>query len=97
MWTYSGRPGVLRPRRGPPYGLGRLSHPRDAQVDRLKQQVDELKKRITARDEQLAEPTVFKALAISRLAAQHEEIERLGTQVTEGSSLRAVPKAGEGP
>jgi chromosome segregation ATPase len=76
---------------------GATVDPRDAQVDRLKRQVDELKKRIITRDEQLAELSEFKVLAISRLAAQHDEIERLRTQVAKGSSLRAVPTAREGP
>lgn len=41
--------------------------------------------------EQLAELTEFKVLAISWLAAQYDEIERLRTQVAENSSLRYVP------
>ena len=72
---------------------GEMVDPRDTQVDRLKQLVDELKSRIVTRDEQLVELREFKVLAISRLAAQHDEIERLRTQVAEGSSLRAIPKA----
>lgn len=70
---------------------GEIVDPRDAQVDRLKQQVAELKERVATRDEQLAELTEFKVLAISRLAAQYDEIERLRTQVAENSSLRSVP------
>ncbi|MCX4406149.1 MULTISPECIES: hypothetical protein [unclassified Streptomyces] len=72
---------------------GETADPRDAQVERLKQQVEGLKKRVAARDEQLAELTEFKTLAISRLAAQHDEIERLRTQIAEGSSLRVMPTA----
>ncbi|MCX5238984.1 hypothetical protein OG824_27670 [Streptomyces prunicolor] len=76
---------------------GATVDPRDAQVDRLKQQVDELKKRITARDEQLAELSEFRVVAISRLAAQHDEIERLRTQVAKRSSLYTVPSAPDHP
>ncbi|MDX2531559.1 hypothetical protein [Streptomyces scabiei] len=56
-----------------------------------------LKKRITARDEQLAELSEFRVLAVSRLAAQHDEIERLRTQVAKRSSLRTVPTAPDHP
>lgn len=71
---------------------GEIIDPRDAQVDRLKKQVVELKKRISIRDERLAELTEFRTLAISRLGAQHDEIERLRAQVAQTSPLRAVPK-----
>jgi hypothetical protein len=37
--------------------------------------------------------TEFKVLTISRLAAQHDEIERLRIQVAQDSPLRAVPTA----
>ncbi|MFH8636068.1 hypothetical protein [Streptomyces goshikiensis] len=62
----------------------------------LKRQADEPKKRITARDEQLADLTEFKALAISRLVAQHDEIERLRTQIAVVGNVRALPAAGLG-
>lgn len=75
---------------------GEIVDPRDAQVDRLKQQVDELRKRITTRDEQLAELTEFKALAISRLAAQYDEIERLREQATNGENVRRLPVSRNG-
>ncbi|MDO0938942.1 hypothetical protein QQY66_47210 [Streptomyces sp. DG2A-72] len=109
FYPKNNRDGTLRPgpyqhlaeeftrRLGELRAAGEIADSRDAQVDRLKQQVDELKKRIAARDEQLAELTEFKTMAISRLAAQHDEIERLRTQVAEGSSLRAVPKAHDSP
>jgi hypothetical protein len=71
---------------------GEIIDPRDAQVDRLKKQVDELKERISTRDERLAELTEFRTLAISRLAAQHDEVERLRAQVAESGTLRALPK-----
>jgi len=59
---------------------GEILDPRVAQIERLKKENAELRKRISARDEQLAELTEFKTLAISRLAAQHDEIERLRKQ-----------------
>jgi hypothetical protein len=51
--------------------------PRDAQMTRLKTENTRLKERLNDRDTALKELTVFKALAISRLAAQHQEIEQL--------------------
>ncbi|MEV4226990.1 hypothetical protein AB0J81_07760 [Streptomyces bobili] len=48
--------------------------PRIAQIVRLKAEVAELQKRVAKRDADLADLTKFKALAISRLAAQHDEI-----------------------
>ncbi|MGC4950017.1 hypothetical protein ACLQ2N_27935 [Streptomyces sp. DT224] len=39
--------------------------------------------------------TGFKQLAISRLAAQHEEIERLRRQITDGANVRALPAAAD--
>ncbi|GGZ92897.1 hypothetical protein [Streptomyces bluensis] len=70
---------------------GEIVDPRDAQIDRLKKQVAELKRRITARDEQLAELTEFKALAVSRLAAQHAEIEQLREAVASNARVRSLP------
>ena len=51
--------------------------PRIAQIERLKAKVAELKERLAQRDETVAELTTFKELAVSRLAAQHDEIVRL--------------------
>ncbi|MFF9483116.1 hypothetical protein [Streptomyces sp. NPDC014733] len=75
---------------------GEIVDPRDSQIDRLKKQVDELKERIATRDEQLAELTEFKTLAISRLAAQYDEIERLRTQIDAVGNVRILPAPGLG-
>ncbi|WP_367657966.1 hypothetical protein [Streptomyces sp. TG1A-8] len=48
---------------------GKIVDPRGAQIERLKTERAELKKRLTDRDASLAELTDFKQLAISRLAA----------------------------
>jgi hypothetical protein len=50
---------------------------RDAQITRMKAEIASLKKKLAERDAALDELTGFKTLAISRIAAQHEEIERL--------------------
>ncbi|GLV98558.1 hypothetical protein [Streptomyces lavendulae] len=75
---------------------GQLTDPRAAQIERLKAQVAELKERVARRDEALAELTGFKTLAISRLAAQHAEIERLRTQATAVGNVRSLPASRSG-
>lgn len=51
--------------------------PRDAQIDRLKQANAELRVRNAEQRRQLAEADAFRTQALSRIAAQHEEIRRL--------------------
>ncbi|MFD4233253.1 hypothetical protein [Streptomyces sp. NPDC058542] len=72
---------------------GEIVDPRIAQIERLKAQNAELKARIVTRDEQIAQLTEFRTLAISRLAAQHDEIERLRRQVTDIGVVRQLPGA----
>ncbi|MFD0622199.1 hypothetical protein ACFQ2K_05890 [Streptomyces sanglieri] len=52
--------------------------------------------RLAKRDEALAELTAFKAVAISRLTAQHEEIERLREQAATVGNVRRLPAARSG-
>ncbi|MFI1285902.1 hypothetical protein ACH4U5_34985 [Streptomyces sp. NPDC020858] len=75
---------------------GEIVDPRDAHVVRLKQQGAELKERFATRDERVAELTEFKVLAISRLAAQYDEIERLREQTTNGENVRRLPVSRNG-
>ncbi|MGW1844194.1 hypothetical protein [Streptomyces sp. NPDC001966] len=72
---------------------GEIVDPRIAQIERLKAQNAELKERIVTRDEQIAQLAEFRTLAISRLAAQHDEIERLRRQVTDSGIVRQLPAA----
>ncbi|MGW5123997.1 hypothetical protein ACWEQ7_08025 [Streptomyces sp. NPDC004069] len=72
---------------------GEIADPRIAQVERLKAHNAELKARIVTRAEQTAQLTEFRTLAISRLAAQHDEIERLRRQVTDNGVVRRLPEA----
>ncbi|MCX4460001.1 hypothetical protein OG585_45660 [Streptomyces sp. NBC_01340] len=51
--------------------------PRDAQIARLKAENDTLRDRIARQNATLENLTEFKILALSRIAAQHEEITRL--------------------
>jgi hypothetical protein len=56
---------------------GTIPDPRAAQIERLKEANTELKKRLEARDAENEKLTAFKQLALSRIAAQHLEMERL--------------------
>ncbi|MGW2607664.1 hypothetical protein ACWC4A_25040 [Streptomyces mirabilis] len=56
---------------------GEMPDPRDAQIERLKAHNAELKDRVADRDKAVEELTAFKKLALSRLAAQHDEIMHL--------------------
>ncbi|HEV2633811.1 MAG TPA: hypothetical protein VGX23_01620 [Actinocrinis sp.] len=70
---------------------GQAPDPREAQITRLKVTVEELRARVSARDEAIEELTAFKTLAISRLAAQHEEIGRLRTALDGAGNIRTLP------
>ncbi|OEJ37037.1 hypothetical protein AR457_33935 [Streptomyces agglomeratus] len=72
---------------------GEIVDPRAAQIERLKAQVAELKDRVAKRDEAMAELTAFKTVALSRLAAQHEEITRLREQTAALGNVRRLPAA----
>lgn len=56
---------------------GVIDDPRDAQIDRLKQQVHQLKIRLSTAEQNNVNLTAFRTQVLSRLAAQHEEITRL--------------------
>ncbi|MFF8293565.1 hypothetical protein ACF068_30770 [Streptomyces sp. NPDC016309] len=75
---------------------GEAPDPRTAQTERLKAQVAELKERLAKRGKALAELTAFKTLAVSRLTAQHEEIERLREQAAQDANVRRLPAARSG-
>ncbi len=62
------------------HAAGEIPDPRDAQIARFKASVEALRRRVAARDEEIAQLTRFKDLALSRLAAQHDEIQRLRIQ-----------------
>jgi hypothetical protein len=56
---------------------GEHPDPRDAQITRMKADIDRLKERLAAADRTNAELTDFRGQALARLAAQHDEISRL--------------------
>ncbi|WP_319069724.1 hypothetical protein [Streptomyces europaeiscabiei] len=76
---------------------GEVPDPRSAQIERLRAEVARLKERVAARDTALRELEAFRVQAVSRLAAQHEEITRLRSQVTqvsEAGNVRGITGAG---
>ncbi|MBT2529788.1 hypothetical protein J7E91_31525 [Streptomyces sp. ISL-99] len=75
---------------------GAAPDPRAAQVERLKSQVAGLKDRLAERQEQLAELGEFKQRALSQIAAQQMEIQRLREALAAPSNLRALPRAQRG-
>lgn len=70
---------------------GDLPDPRDAQIARQKNEVDTLKQRIARRDQTIAELTDLNAVALSRLAAQHDELTRLRRQADGTATVRQLP------
>ncbi|MFG2836013.1 hypothetical protein ACGFZH_11980 [Streptomyces zaomyceticus] len=75
---------------------GAMTDPRAAQVESLKSQVAGLKDRLAERQGQLAELGEFKQRALSQIAAQQMEIQRLREALAAPSNLRALPRAQRG-
>ena len=69
---------------------GVIPDPRAAQIERLKEQVSGLKERLAARDEQIGGLTDFRERALSQIAAQRMEIERLRDALAAPSNVRAL-------
>lgn len=64
-----------------------------AQIQRLKIEIVELRERLGRRDDEIAELKTVRAMALSRLAAQHDEIVALRTelQVADRAKIRTLP------
>ncbi len=67
-----------------------IPDPRDAQITKLEDEISRLKQRLADNEGRLVELTDFKTLAISRLAAQHAEIERLRRSADRGDTVREL-------
>lgn len=76
---------------------GQVTDPRDAQVTRLKDNIKELRQRLADRDAVIGELTEFKTRALSRLAAQHDELQRLPAQAARPGNLRVLPAPSPAP
>ncbi|WP_338933148.1 hypothetical protein WEB32_34130 [Streptomyces netropsis] len=64
-----------------------------AQIERLKDANGALKKRLEQREAELAKLRQAMKLALSRIAAQHLELERLGEQAAAGPKVTRLPRA----
>ena len=77
------------------HASGTAPDPRDAQITRLKASNDELGERLADRDSALRDLERFKVTALSRLAAQHDEISGLRRQAipaTAGNVRSLTPR-----
>lgn len=83
-WRSWSRAGRRRQRR-------RHAHPREAQISRLKAEAITLRERLARQDTTITEFTGFKAHALSRIAAQHDEITRLRDDIQRAASFRRLP------
>ncbi|AXE81994.1 hypothetical protein C5746_39440 [Streptomyces atratus] len=72
---------------------GVIPDPRAAQIERLKEQVAGLKVRLAACDAQIGGLTDFRERALSQIAAQRMEIERLRDVLAAPSNVRALPNS----
>jgi hypothetical protein len=68
-----------------------ITDPREGQIERLKEQVEHLKHRVAAEEQRTAELAAFRVQAVSRLAAQYEEIIRLRAALASGGAVRGLP------
>lgn len=75
--TYGHLKTELEQRRDRQKDDGHQPDPAAAQITRLKDENTQLRQRIAEQAEHVRDLTAFKTLAISRLAAQHTEIQRL--------------------
>jgi len=69
---------------------GEIPDPRDSQIARLKSDNQALRQRITAQDAAIGDHVAFRQQAISRLAAQHEELQRLRDALARTATLTVL-------
>jgi hypothetical protein len=73
---------------------GSVVDPRSERIDRLTEDVTDLRRRVSHRDATIRDLTDFKTLAIARLAAQHEEITRLRVQLASHGNIAPLRRHG---
>ena len=76
---------------------GERPDPRDAQAARLKDEITRLKERLAHSDATISELAGFRDQALSRLAAQHDEITRLRQEVQLAARIRRLPVPAPSP
>jgi hypothetical protein len=70
---------------------GTVVDPRAAQIQRLKSKNAKLEERLEDQNTEIAELKEFQQLALSRIAAQHLEIERLRAEKASGGKVAVLP------
>ena len=70
---------------------GQRPDPRDAQIARLTGDNAKLRTRIADLEQKITEASSFRTAAISQLAAQHEEIQRLRTAAASTTNIVVLP------
>ncbi|MFE9429004.1 hypothetical protein ACFYNO_39345 [Kitasatospora sp. NPDC006697] len=70
---------------------GEIVDPREAQITRLKADNADLRGRVTRLHARVTELVEFQTLAVSRIAAQHEEIERLRKTLANQGNITTLP------
>jgi hypothetical protein len=74
---------------------GEQPDPRDAQITRLKHEITRLKERLAQSAATISELTAFRAQALARLTAQHDEITRLRSAPGTRGNIRSLPTVRE--
>lgn len=88
--TYPHLKAEFERRRGLLHDAGIEPDPRQEQINRLKREVEKLRERLATRERDIADHENFRRLALSRLAAQHEEILQLRTTTGAARSVNRI-------
>ncbi|MBF6302941.1 hypothetical protein IU459_36315 [Nocardia amamiensis] len=72
---------------------GETPDPKIGQIERLKAEIDKLKDRLAQSESTNQQLTDFRAQALARIAAQHDEIQRLRTATSSASTVTRLPSA----
>lgn len=75
---------------------GAMPDPRDRQIARLKEDNGILRARVSTRNTEIADLKEFRKRALSQIAAQHAELERLRRQLADGT-VRRLPTSASAP
>jgi DNA repair exonuclease SbcCD ATPase subunit len=70
---------------------GEQPDPRDAQAERLKNEITQLRERLAQSASAITGLTEFRTQALARLAAQHDEIARLRHDLQRAATIRRLP------
>ncbi|MEG8184609.1 hypothetical protein GZH49_39890 [Nocardia terpenica] len=75
------------------HDTGGSPDPKAAQIERLKNDIDKLKHRLAQAESTIDELSDFRTQALARIAAQHDEIQRLRASASSASTVTRLPPA----